>query len=215
MAGFVPCPEVGEFVIKQILAGQDVFNVLHIKKIGGWTAATLTNMAVALMSAWFTNMSPIQAGELLYQGITGRDLSTAMGAVVDVPWTPGQHGAAGGGAEPGNVALAVGHKTGLAGRSARGRTFLGGISEDWANQGKITDGQRVVIQTAFDNLGAAIEAAGGKFGVLSRYSGYTQTPPKYKKVPIARAEGIFNEIISNVADTFVDSMRKRLPGRGA
>jgi hypothetical protein len=67
---------------------------------------------------------------------------------------------------------------------------------------------------AMNTFKQAVDLIGVAWGVVSKYSGYTQTAPKYKKIPTPRVEGIFSPIISLAADRLTDSMRRRLPGRG-
>lgn len=215
MATFIPVPNVAECVIKAILGGQQINNVLHLKNAAGWTTPTLTLAVNALMDAWKADILPKQSIDLAYQGIHAKDLTTSMGVEVDIPWTGTSTGTIGNPAEPGNVALAVGLKTGLAGRSARGRIFFAGLPENSSTDSLVTEAFRIAWQAAVGNVVGALTAAGFPLGVVSKYSGYTQTPPKYKKVPTPRVEGIYNAVTTAVADRIVDSMRKRLPGRGS
>lgn len=214
MAVFVPVADVGEFVVVQQLFGQNVLNVYHIKKEGGWTSASLATMCEALISAYNDHIASNQSTDIQYIIVRARDLTTAAGAVAEVNFPPLSGGDAGASSSPGNVAFCVSHKTGLAGRSFRGRTYLAGITET-ATQGNVLAPASVNnIVAAFDALDGVITAAGGTWGVVSRYSGYTQSPPKYKKIPTPRAAGIFTDIINNSADANLDSMKSRLTGRG-
>lgn len=214
MATFIPCPGVAEFVLNMVLAGQQVKNIIHVKNSADWTSASLLAEAQAIQSAWATYILPYLSNELNFVGVTGKDLTTSMGVTADSATVPGTNGARPGEASPGNVALAIAEKTGLAGRSARGRLFLAGIRDQDIVLGNLVAGFAAGLLPAFNNFQIAIEAGGLLWGVLSKFSGYTQTPPKYKKVPTPRAEGIFNHVVSILIDSVVDSQRRRLPGRG-
>lgn len=211
---FVPCPNVAEFVLHQTLDGQHVVNVFHIKNEEGWGAASLALMCETVKDWVVAQLRGISAPQLVYNSVSARDLTTEMGIVAESSFPPNTTGSATGIASPGNVALAVGHKTGFAGRSARGRTFIAGISESMTANADIGDTYRVAAQNIFNALITAVFNGGGVWGVLSRFSGYTQTAPKYKKVPTPRGVGLFLPIIVNIADSIVDSQRRRLPGRG-
>jgi len=214
MATFVPVANVAEVVIKGLLAGQQINNIVHLKNSAGWDAGTLFSAVGDLIIAWRDNIRPLLSSDFLFTGAHAKDLTTSMGIEVDVPWIGAAGGAIGNAAADGNVALCIGHKTGFAGRSARGRTFIAGLPENSTTDDAITDAFKASWQTAMDNIVAAMATRGTPWGVVSKYSGYTQTPPKYKKVPTPRVAGIFNGITTNVFDKVVDSQRRRLPGRG-
>lgn len=105
---------------------------------------------------------------------------------------------------PNNVALALAFKTALRGRSFRGRIFLPGLTE-----GNVVDN---TVQPAF------ITAWYTFFGILAS----TLIDLIAWQVVVSRVEGgdprpagvvtqVNNWIVTN---TVVDSMRRRLPGRG-
>lgn len=215
MSTFVPVADVGEFVVVQQLFGENCLNVYHILKTGGWTSTSLATMATALISAYNDHIAGVQSSQCQYVIVRARDLTSASGAVAEVNFPPLSGGDLGDTPLPGNVAACVSHKTGLAGRSFRGRTYLGGIVKPGTTGNLLDSGYVTDILNAFDALDAGITAAGGTWGVVSKYSGYTQTPPKYKKVPTPRVAGIFTDIIDNSMDNRLDSQRKRLAGRGS
>jgi hypothetical protein len=103
----------------------------------------------------------------------------------------------------------------VAGRSFRGRTYLAGFPNNAFVNGFIDASAANDVTNAYDAIDGLINAAGGTWGVVSKYHGYTQSPPKYKKVPTPRAEGIFTDIIDNSTDNKPDSQRRRLVGRGS
>src|SRR5690349_16592500 len=212
---FVPVPNVGEFAVVQQLFGQNIVNVYHIKKEGGWTSATLADMCVVLISGYNDDIAPNLSTNLSFVIVRARDLTTAAGAVAEVNFPPASGGDMFIESELGSVACAIKHTTGFAGRSYRGRTFVGGIPVDMTNDGFLNPLFVTNIVNAFDALDGRINEAGGTWGVVSKYSGYTQSPPHYKKVPTPRAEGIFTDIINNSTDNKPDCMRRRLIGRGS
>jgi hypothetical protein len=214
MADFVEVPEVAEFAVHQRMHGQKIISLYNVKRLGGWTAAALDDMCNAIILGYNTDFAPQQSTDLQYEYVAARDLTTAAGIVTQVNFPPASGGDLGNPGMPGNVVLAVAHKTGLAGRSFRGRTFFPGLVENAVTGNEIPTPYKDGIVGAFLALDGRIIAAGGTWGIVSRYSGYTQTPPKYKKVPTPRAVGLFTDITVSSANVFLDSMRRRLTGRG-
>jgi len=215
MADFVEVPDVAEFSVVQNLSGQNVINIFHIKKDGGWDSASMAAMCVTLISGYNDEYAPHMSDDLRFVIVRARDLSTQFGAVAEVNFPPNSGGDAAIQSAPGNVALCIKHSTGLAGRSFRGRTFLAGLPRTFVENNQVSEAYRDEMVAATDAIDGLINTAGGTWGVVSKYSGYTQSPPKYKKVPTPRAVGIFTDIINNSADVNVDSMRRRLNGRGS
>jgi hypothetical protein len=211
---FVPALNVAEIVVQGVLGGQQIRNIFHVQNSGPWTPVLLAIVGNAFRDAWEIRVQPLLSNDMLFQNLHLKDLTTSMGIELDIPWGVNGNGGVGNAAVDGNVALCIGHKTGLAGRSARGRTYIAGLPENTTTNSLIPEGVRVPWLNAFNGLRDDMFAAGGALGILSRYSGYTQSPPKYKKIPTPRAAGIFNTIQTNTVDGIVDSMRRRLPGRG-
>ena len=104
---------------------------------------------------------------------------------------------------PGNVALCVSFRTGLTGRSFRGRNYISGM-----NDGVVSGNQ---FQTSFVNnvVLAYTEIAGNV------PSGFTWGVASFQTNGVANVPGLFHPIQSVLAtDVNVDSMRSRLAGRG-
>ena len=105
--------------------------------------------------------------------------------------------------------------TGVAGRSFRGRLFLSGVPEGSFDGNLLGGSAPADMRNGLFALKANIVAAGGTWVVVSRYSGYTQSPPKYKKVPTPRTAGIATPVDNISVDVRLASQRRRLAGRGA
>lgn len=212
MAVFVPVENVAEFVVHQRLYGQAVLNVYHVKKEGGWTSASMATMAVVFISWYNDDLAPNQSLNLQYEKVTCRDLTTASGAVASVDFPTNSGGDVNGESLPAQNAISISHTTGFAGRSFRGRTSYAGIMIDQVANNLIDTAIAGLFVDAVDALDAAITAGGGVWGIVSRYSGYTQTAPKFKKVPTPRLAGIFTDIIDNSCSRRVGSQDSRNNG---
>jgi hypothetical protein len=103
------------------------------------------------------------------------------------------------------VTIAVSWRTGITGRSFRGRTYHLGLSEAQYVGSTLEVTPAGLILTAYDALLTTINAiSGNQMGVLSRYA---------DKAP--RVNGLLTPI-SNVefVDLVLDSQRRRLPLHG-
>lgn len=104
---------------------------------------------------------------------------------------------------PNNVALAVHWGTGLVGRSRHGRTFQGGLTVDEVNGNTCTIA--TLIQEAYDALRTTLDniTLNVEFSIVSFVHANA-----WRTVPLTTP-------ISGVAvESTLDSMRRRLPGRG-
>jgi len=206
---FVEVPDVAEFVVEQTLDGQIVNNVYHIKKEGGWNSGSLASMAVVLISFYNDDLAPNLSNHLQFSKVKCRDLTTAAGAVATVNFPALSGGDNNVIALPAQCSASVQHTTGIAGRSYRGRTSVAGLTIGSVNNNLLQESVANAMTDAFDALDAAITAAGGTFGVVSKYSGYTQPGPKYKKIPTPRDTGIFTDIIDNYCSRRIGSQDSR------
>jgi hypothetical protein len=212
--GFVPVLDTAEVVLRHVLHGQQVLNVLHFKQANGWTAAALLTFLGQVADAWRLNVVAGMSNQLAFVGASARLLTTATSPVAEFDVIPDANGGDGADSVNANVALCIGLKTGLAGRSMRGRVFLAGMPVTQVHNSQVDAVNVASHVNEVNNFKTAIANTGAVWGVVSRYLGYTQTAPKFKKIPTPRAAGIFTPIVTVTADRLTDSMRRRLPGRG-
>jgi hypothetical protein len=198
MASFVEVPDVGEFAVIQELHGQQVVNVYHIKKEGGWDSASLAAMCVVLISWYNDDFAPNVSTALKFLRVKARDLTTATGAIADIAFPALSGGDDIHDALANQDSCSINHTTGRAGRSFRGRTSYSGVPDNKKVNNALDATWVGDMLDAVVALDAAIIAGGGTWGVVSRYSGYTWTEdPPYKKIPTPRDEGIFTDIIDH------------------
>lgn len=206
---FVPVPDVAEFVVVQTLDGQVVNNVYHIKKEGGWTSSSMASMAVVLISFYNDDLAPLLSNHIQFQKVKCRDLTTVSGAVAEVNFPSLSGGDNNVFALPAQCSASCQHTTGFAGRSYRGRTSVAGLTIGSAANNLIQESTANAITDAFDALDASIIAAGGTWGIVSKFSGYDWVGPPWRKVPRPRTEGIFTDIINNFCSRRVGSQDSR------
>lgn len=178
---FQPCPGVAECTLQWTSADNDVMeNIFHVHNGTGdaWTGAQLAALLAGIVG-WLTagdgaghTYPSLCSTDGAFTGITCRDLTTSSGPrVTQTLDTPGT--ASGTQLQQG-LTKSFTLRTGLAGRSQRGRFFAVGMSLAAAT----ADGSDTVTSTylgqmilAFGHFQTAIHAVNAAYtwGVLSRY----------------------------------------------
>lgn len=105
---------------------------------------------------------------------------------------------------PNNVSYTVSFVTALRGRSFRGRNYIAGIPADGADGNQIDPTFRTGLLSFYDTLRNAVATEGWTMVVVSRTSNGAP-----------RVTGVTTPINAiTTYDTYLDSQRRRLPGRG-
>jgi len=201
---FQAVPNTAVVCVNGTLWGQEIQNTLYFEKDTGYILADLLDLAALVRSWWFAEVMPLLSSDYIFREITAQDISVEAG---EIAFNTAETGTAGGvvsEAMPGNVAIAVSFRTGLAGRSYRGRNYVGGLPNTAVAGNTITDTFRTAIGAAYEALLTVLEDEDFVWGVVSRV---TEGLP--------RPVGVITAIASVlVVDAFVDSQRRRLSGRG-
>lgn len=202
---FQPAPDIAQVTVFQRLDGQNVENVFHFHSDSGpITAISIEDLATGVGDYWGLNMLPQQTAQLLMHHVTALDLSSAAGVVGS-----SRSGTGFGGQSndflPNNVAVCMSLRTGLSGRSFRGRSYFAGLTEQQVTGNDVEPDALAAIEAAYTGmLGSGTLATGWSLCILSRV---TAGAP--------RLEGVSTLVTSAlVLDSTVDSQRRRLPGRG-
>lgn len=202
---FIPVPNTVLAEVRMAIHGQRVENTLYFTHSAGWTTATATTLANNLITWWTVNVKPQVVAELELIEVVVSDLNVADSFQVTVPSpTPHPVGSASGEGFPNNVSLTISLRTANRGRSFRGRNYLVGIPENVGSLSQVTSAYAAAVQAAWNTIPASTASAGGVWVVASRF---------HNKLP--RVTGVTTPITAVViVDNFVDSQRRRLPGRG-
>lgn len=218
---FIPVTNAADFSLQFAQqSGDFAENVFGVQRDEAWTVPALTTVGNAIMEWWKSG-----DGTHKYQGLMSstvtllgcyvRDMTTAISPTLSLP-VPGDITAAGAGSAnplPQGVSFAVTARTGLAGRSYRGRTFLIGLTEDdivEPNANQLPAASATGIVAAFNALITAVHTADSHstLVVVSKYSGVDSHGK-----PIPRTVGVTTPIIGyGYHDLFLDYQRRRAPG---
>lgn len=169
-------------------------------------ASSAAQLAVGLAD-WFTgNVLPLLSPDYVYE----QTVVTGLRTESDFTFTNDANSGTAGGAivasDPNNVTLAISFRSGMTGRSFRGRNFIPGLPGSSISNNRVSATLANALAGAYEILmGEDSVATGFTWGVISRRTGGAQRP-----------SGIVTPITQVVVvDTIVDSQRRRLPGRGA
>lgn len=201
---FIPVPNTIRISLHLVMASQNMYVTLHVKKVGAVGSSDLVDAAVAMYNWWDTYLRPISSNQVTCDGATAMDMSSDSGGVYTHTQSPAVAGASTAAPFPNNVAAVISTRTALRGRSYRGRMFIPGLRGDYrANASEMDSSLQSALIVAAVNLASFFTAASLTPAVASRWHANE-----------ARAVGVATEIISFVVDTWLDSQRRRLTGRG-
>jgi len=202
---FVPVADTVMVELFQRMHGQRVENTLYYKMVGGFGLVEVTELWNGLLIWWTTELAPQLSFDLTLVGAKITDLSSATSFAADFSApTPNPAGAIGVGALPGNVALCVSMRTLGRGRSSRGRNYVAGLPESKVDGNTVQAPTVAAIEDAYNSLHDGTVAAPWVQVVVSRFTAGAPRPA-----------GVAAEVTNaRVVDPYVDSMRRRLTGRG-
>ena len=201
---FQPAPDCAEVVFLYQSAGQNINNVVNFKFATPYTQSDLDQLTDAMDNWVGVNMKPTLPNTVSYVSTTARGLSDS----IDLESVNNDNAGAGSAASPAlpnNVTFCLSFRTGLTGRSARGRFYWPILNEaELETANTITALVAAAMQTSLYQMQTDAGAAGWTMGVLSRQHAGVVLP-----------EAQFRPLVSVIfVDRTVDSMRRRLPGRG-
>lgn len=208
---FVPVPNTIEVDVIYLLDGQRMENTLYFENPSGWTVGDIITWLDELNTFISSELMPLLTSAIQFIELAARLLDTASSIGASVSIVPPVSGGVVGEQLPNNVTYTISFKTGLTGRSFRGRNYVPGLGLDAVNGNSIAAATRTGLLAFYTELKARALTNGTPWVVVSRYSGVNPTTGK----PIPRAVGVTTEVQSiTTYDNTVDSQRRRLPGRG-
>lgn len=222
MATFIPALNCLEVALSFTdVTGDENINKFDVERSAPWTAALALTMAEAFIT-WFETgdgggghtYQKLVAANAKLSAVKARDLTTQNGISIVTNAGLPLSGLGDATAVAAGTTFCITHRTGLAGKSFRGRTYMAALgvnSIPTPDLGQVSSGIAVDAVDAFTPLIAAVPAADAEatLVVLSRYGGVP--PIAGKSVP--RATGLMTPIIAfGYADLNADFQRRRAPG---
>lgn len=208
---FVPVANTVLAEFRQTCDTQQVENTLYFEFLSAPSLGELNSLGSALVDWWRSEIAPhVWVGVELREVVLS-DLSSASSLQATIVPTPDALGELNLAPLPNNVSLTVSFRTGLRGRSFRGRNYVIGLVKDQTvTANTFASSLLTTFQAAYTALLAVASAESVSWVVVSRFSGVDGAGH-----PIPRAAGVTTPVTSVViVDDVVDSQRRRLPGRG-
>jgi len=183
---FQPVPQTYGVEIRGTNNGVDVENTLYYRYAGdpSETDATVLadTVAVQVLTDWVAQLPTSWVGREVYV----RDLATEITVQATSALIAGVLGTAVGEPLASLLTIAIARRSGLTGRSARGRLFWMGLSEAMTTGNIVTSGALAAIVSLIENMDATVETGLGLIPVIvSRYTGSTLRPSALT-LPIAQ-----------------------------
>lgn len=202
---FVAVPNVVEVEVRCLFQGQKIENRFTIDALTTVTDSILDDITNAV-SVWaqetyFDNLP----NAITLTEVVGTDLSASDGAQHTIVPEGTVTGALADAAMPNEVTFCVSHRTAARGRSARGRSYVLGITKGDCTNNLLSDARVNAFVSNFNALRTAITDGGWNWVVVS-----------YRHDNAPRPGGPVKYTITNsiAVDNVLDSMRRRKPGNG-
>lgn len=194
-----------KIVIKQTLAGVNVYNVLHAQgpNLAGYSGADMAALATAVRSAWVTNVIPLQASSLTLTDVVATDLSNDLGG--EGTASGSTNGTAVGTALSSNVAITWSWKIANRYRGGHPRTYIAGCP-----QSAQTTPNTILASAVTSHAAAAAAIRTAINGVAIGGSTWLLACLSYYKDKALRPEPVPRVITGVSVDSRLDSQRRRL-----
>lgn len=199
-------PGVVQLVLDYVQDGQDIKNVLHYAnaEIGGPIDGTAA--AALLKAQWVSSIKPLQTNDLRLERINALALWENAGpAVIHSTGLPADGGITMAGL-PNNCCLCMSTRTALRGRSYRGRIYHPGLTELHVTKNAVDGAHATALLAAYETirlLEGGPDSAVYQLQVVSYFADNQM-----------RGTPVVTPVVSITTDGYIDSQRRRLPGRG-
>lgn len=183
---------------------RETVNTFHVQRNSGWTEAQMLDLANAV-KAWFQVWYAFSlTSNIVLNNIQVRLLDPTNPLGVDLALVPPIVGQRVIPAAPANVTLSLSERTGKAGRAYRGRMFAAAIADQDRDQTDVITSTAVTRWSGvIDHLIQDIITYGAQMVIFHT--------PHLLPHPL---DNTFTPVIGFVIENILDSMRRRLPGRG-
>lgn len=196
---FIPLPNTIKLVITYTIGGKLAVNVLFFRKPTSIVDGDLEDVA-DVADAWDASFQePLRSTASELVSFTTTNESSSSGGAFIKTLQPPRPGGRMGTILPNNVAGVISTRTGLRGRSFRGRTYLAGITENDVVLDEFTPEFIEEVLDVYEELQSAMTTAGFTWVVASRY---TNNAP--------RVTGILTPVTELRMNERVDTQRRRL-----
>lgn len=164
-----------------------------------WTPASLDGLCELLNVWWTANIQTFISADVTFVRSTARDVSTEDGAIVINTTIAGENGASAFAALPGNVAAVISWRTGLSGRTRRGRSYMAGLPVNTRTGDQIQEATQIALRDAGIELITACSDGDYPLVIAS-----------YQLNNAPRTAALLTPVTTPSVDTRLDTQRRRL-----
>lgn len=199
---FTPVPNTVEVRLVARYLGQSVTNALYYTFSRVPSQADIQQLGQDAAGLWSTHVVPVLSNNYRLVEVYCRDLSAQASYIYAYTGRPlPSTGGVAGQPMPSSVAVVVTLRTGLAGRSYRGRLYISGLTEPQVDGDFPNPNVRQQIITAVGTVGFTLNTTNRTWVVVSRYHALQR-----------RQIGVSTPVIAVAGPTLrIAQQRKRLP----
>lgn len=198
---FIPALNTVRVSLEFTLSGEICVNVFYLNKSTTVLSTDLTTIINTVKAWWTGGGKNYFHSSLSLSAIRTRDMTSQAGLVEDYVYPVPEAGIVGGVCAPANVAVVVSHRTGLAGRSYRGRTYFAGIPEAAYTANYLDATYPAAFGTALQDLMDDMVTAGP----------YVHSVASFYHLGSARGTAVITPVTYLQVDSRLDTQRRRLP----
>jgi hypothetical protein len=203
---FIPALNTAKLELVVSAFGQRAENVLHFRKPTAWDAVSLDTLANQAFAAWDAHIAPMTSNAVTLEVIKATDVAVedGLGVEVDGDGHTGTHTSAA--AMPLGTTAATKFSSGFTGRSRRGRAYFIGLSKDQVSNNQLATG----VAADLSDMWAAFVA-----DIAADMTGVEHVIVSYCHDNAWRTNAVVTPVTDYTTNQDIDSMRRRLTGRGA
>ncbi len=199
---FQSVPETFELIVQYVCNNVQMVNTFYASKSGGYNSSDLSDACEVMFDLWEGEMLPQFPVAYILTSVAARGLEDEND--IEALYNPTDvGGSVGSNPTPNNVAFVVSRRSGLTGRSARGRVYLGPLPQAnlQTDENFYSATQAALMVDGLNTIKVNLAVIGLTEVIVSRYSD-----------GVKRATGV-TFAVSEYAftDLRVDSRRDRLP----
>jgi len=174
---FQSVPETAEVVIRASHASKEIVNVLHARRSGGYNSTQLQDLVDAVGGAVDTAYNAVCNGNVVFNGCSSKGLEL-INDIEAFSSDPTGSGTQGTDPLPANVSFVTTLRSGLTGRSARGRIYAFPPGSDALDTtpNLFTSTYANAVIAMWVSVHGAIALAGWQMVIVSRFTNLALRP---------------------------------------
>lgn len=202
---FIPVSKGAMVELRYLWNSQRVENVLWFEGPADFSTGDLTALADGVRDWWIDQMRPLTGTDVLLTAVKATAMHSETAPTYELPVTVDNDGTASSTSVYNNTTWVVTMKTVERGRSFRGRNYIVGVPSAIVNENQVSSAYAFGVVGAYAQLLNATYVGLNLLSVCSRF---------HNGAP--RTSGVLTAVTGfGYADFYLDTQRRRSPGRGS